>query len=271
MTKDRETDKGPSARDTGDQAGERPAWQYDEMKASGVDYSDARLAKDYDARHQRFRDYRRQAETIMNLLALDSSATLIDMGCGTGAFAIHAAERYRKIYAVDVSPAMLDLARAKANEAGLANIEFHHGGFLTYEHQVEPVDAVVSTVALHHLPDFWKQVGLYRLAQMIRPGGRLYLFDVIFSFGVESYATSVPQFIDTMSEQMGPTGRREPETHVRDEYSTYQWIMEGMFERVGFQIDQVNYPNEFLAGYLCTKKVLSPADAALTGDTRPQH
>ena len=45
-----------------------------------------------------------------------SCATVIDMGCGTGAFAIHAAPYYRRIHAVDVSQAMLCRARRKARE-----------------------------------------------------------------------------------------------------------------------------------------------------------
>ncbi|MBP7052605.1 MAG: methyltransferase domain-containing protein [Phycisphaerae bacterium] len=236
------------------EAASRPAWQYDEMKPSGVNYNDACLAENYDTRHTQFRDYRREAEQIMTALGLGASATVIDMGCGTGAFALHAARRYRKVHAVDVSQAMLDLACAKAQEAQLTNIEFHRGGFLTYEHRAEPADGIVSTVALHHLPDFWKCVGLHRLAQMLKPGGRLYLFDVVFSFEIERYETAIAQFISTMSESMGPTGRAEPETHVCDEYSTCHWIMEGMLERAGLKIDTITYMNEFLAGYLCTKK-----------------
>jgi SAM-dependent methyltransferase len=79
------------------------------------------------------------------------------MGCGTGAFALHAAPYYRKIYAVDIARAMLGRARRKARKAGLTNIEFRRGGFLTYEHADDPVDAVVSVLALHHLPDFWNR------------------------------------------------------------------------------------------------------------------
>jgi len=239
------------------QSARASAWRYDEMTASGVDYNDARLAKNYDARHTQFRDFKREAEQIIATLGLDASATVIDVGCGTGAFALHAASHCRKVYAVDVSKAMLDLARRKAKEANVDNIEFCHGGFLTYEHRAEPADAVVSTVALHHLPDFWKSVGLYRLSQMLRPGGRFYLFDVIFSFPVERYEAAAAQFVDAMSGQMGPTGQSEPATHIRDEYSTYSWIMEGLIERAGFRIDNVNYTNEFLAGYLCTKKTNS--------------
>ena len=49
---------------------------------------------------------------------------VIDMGCGTGAFALYAAKKCRKIYAVDVSKAMLEYIRQKSQKAGLNNIDF---------------------------------------------------------------------------------------------------------------------------------------------------
>ena len=84
------------------EAARGPAWRYDESKPCGVNYNSFFLARLYDTYHQMFRDYRQEAEQIIDLLDLDPSATVIDMGCGTGAFAIHAAQHYRKVYAVDV-------------------------------------------------------------------------------------------------------------------------------------------------------------------------
>jgi putative AdoMet-dependent methyltransferase len=231
-----------------------PAWRYDEMKPCGVNFNNFLVASLYDKYHQTFRDYRQEAEQIVTALGLDSSAAVLDMGCGTGAFAIHAAPYYRRVYAVDVAKAMLGRACRKAKKAGLTNIEFRRGGFLTYEHTDEPVDAIVSVVALHHLPDFWKLVGLHRLTSMLKPNGRLYLFDVVFSFDIDRYASSVERFVEKMSVRSSPDGRRAAETHVREEYSTCGWIMEGLLERAGFQIDDADYKDDFLAAYLCTRK-----------------
>jgi putative AdoMet-dependent methyltransferase len=231
-----------------------PAWRYDEMKGCGAKFNNFFTARSYDRYHQTFRDYRRETEQIVAALGLDSSAAVLDMGCGTGAFAIHAAPHYRKIYAVDIARAMLCRARRKAKKAGLTNIEFRHGGFLTYEHTDEPVDAIVSVVALHHLPDFWKLVGLRRLASMLKPDGRFYLFDVVFSFDVGRYASSVERFIERMANRAVPDGRRPGETHVREEHSTCGWIMEGLLQRAGFRIDDADYKDEFFAVYLCTRK-----------------
>jgi len=244
-----------------------PPWRYNETKPCGFNYNNFILAWLYDANHQLFRDYKQEAEQIVVRLGLEPSATVIDMGCGTGAFALHAAERYRKIYAVDVSKAMLGRARRKAKRAGLNNLEFHHGGFLTYEHIGPPVDAIVSAAALHHLPDFWKLVGLHRIASMLKPGGRLYVFDVVFSFDIAQYESAVKRFIKTMTAHMGPEGQSESETHVREEYSTCGWIMEGLLEKAGFQIDDASYKQGFLAEYLCTRMLDPPPARTLTGTT----
>jgi ubiquinone/menaquinone biosynthesis C-methylase UbiE len=149
---------------------------------------------------------------------------------------------------------MLRCALRKARKARLDNIEFHHGGFLTYAHEGDAVDAIVSVAALHHLPDFWKLIGLRRLAQMLKMGGKLCLFDVVLSFDVARYESCIKGFVQSMGERMGPDGKRESETHLREEYSTCDWIMEGLLQRAGFEIEMVNYKDGFFATYLCTKK-----------------
>jgi ubiquinone/menaquinone biosynthesis C-methylase UbiE len=229
-------------------------WRYNEMKPCGVKYNSVFCALSYDVHHQRFRDYKRESDEIIATLGLNASQTVVDMGCGTGAFAINAARHCRKVFAVDVSKAMLGCARRKAKRAGLDNIEFGHGGFLTYEHQQEPVDAIVSTVVLHHLPNFWKLIGLQRMAQMLKPEGKLFLFDVVFSFDVNDYKDRLDNWIKSTAEKAGLTFAMEAQTHVHEEYSTFDWIMEGLLEQAGFVIDKAEDKDEFIAAYLCTKK-----------------
>lgn len=236
-----------------------PVWRYDETKPCGINYNNFLLARVYDTYHQMFRDYGRETGQVLSALALGPDATVIDMGCGTGAFALHASTRCRQIYAVDVSRAMLNRARRKARRARLTNIEFRRGGFLTYEHEGEPVDAIVSVAALHHLPDFWKLVGLHRLAAMLKPGGRLYLLDVVLSFDVAEYEAAIARFVKTMSVQIGPNGQQESETHFREEYSTCGWIMEGLLQCAGFDVQTAEYRDPCLAAYLCEKSATQSA------------
>jgi putative AdoMet-dependent methyltransferase len=231
----------------------KPEWQYDEMKLCGVKFDKEEFADKYDEHHQKFRNYKKETEDLIQFLSLDKQTNVIDMGCGTGAFANNAADYFKKIYAEDVSLAMIKHARKKAKELGIKNIEFCHGGFLTYKHQNEPVDGIVSTLALHHLPDFWKQIALRRLIQMLKPGGKLLLFDVVFSFDTANYESCIKDYIEVMVNRLGIEMKQELETHFRQEYSTFDWVMEGMLKKAGFEIEIADYKEEFFATYLCEK------------------
>lgn len=231
----------------------RPDWFYDEMSHAGVDYSDPAQVEVYDRNHQRFRDYEKSSQQIIDWLGLSAGHTVIDMGAGTGAFTLYAARCCRMIYAVDVSQAMLAYCCQKAEQAGLANIVFCHGGFLTYQHQAEPVDAVVSTAVLHHLPDFWKLVGLRRVAAMLKPGGQFYLFDVVFPAADPDVGRRFDAWVSSLEQNVGPDFAAEAKIHIRDEHSTYDWIMEGLLRQAGFSIDDIRYSDPFGATYLCTK------------------
>jgi len=189
----------------------------------------------------------------MDTLDLGPEATVIDIGAGTGAFSLNAAPHYRTVYTVDVSEAMLAYTRRKAEQIGLLNIIFCRGGFLTYEHKDAPVDAVVASAALHHLPDMWKWVGLLNVAKMLKPGGKFYLFDVVFPV-MGDYTAIFNGWVDSFYEKVGPEFAVEVETHIRDEFSTFDWVMEGLLQRAGFQIDRADYDDQFGATYLCTKK-----------------
>jgi hypothetical protein len=57
-----------------------------------------------------------------------------------------------------------------------------------------------------------------------------------------------------MVERLGIEMKQELETHFRQEYSTFGWIMEVMLERAGFKIDKTDYREGFFSTYLCTKK-----------------
>ncbi len=229
----------------------RHSWQYDEFRQVGTDYNSPAEVEIYDSRHGNFRDIETENNKILAAVQVKDGDLLIDFGSGTGTFAIQAARRCATVHAVDISQPMLDWAAAKAADAGIANIQFHHAGFLTYEHHGSPVDAVVTTFAFHHLPDFWKGVALQRLSGMLKPGGRLYLRDVILE---ETDAlANIAAFIDKLAAAGGTRLQEDSQRHFRDEYSTYDWVMDGLLSRTGFTICSKQMEAGVIGTYLCTK------------------
>jgi cyclopropane fatty-acyl-phospholipid synthase-like methyltransferase len=107
---------------------------------------------------QNYRDIDAEIREILSFLNLQPNQTVLEIGTGTGEFALVAARHCSKVYAVD-----------KARSRGINNVRFLQGGFLTYQNSTQ-VDAVVTQLALHHLPDFWKQVALMRMADMLMDG-----------------------------------------------------------------------------------------------------
>ena len=231
-----------------------PKWQYDEMKPCGVDFTDIEEVAAYDIMHQKLRDYARSSEGIMQRLGLGSGSIVIDMGSGTGAFALHAAKKCRTIYAADISAAMLEYCRQQAERLGLSNIVFCHGGLLTYEHVGDLADAIVCVLVLHHLPDFWKQVALKRFRTMLKPGGRLLLFDFVFPSWEENSGAKIEDWIQAVGVTANARLAQEALIFVRDEFGTYDWIMEGIIKRSGFRIDAAEYRDGFQATYTCTRE-----------------
>src|SRR5512137_155966 len=198
-----------------------PAWQYHEPNHPGADF-DA-LAEIYDRNMQKFRDVQGEINEILDFLTLQPDQSVLEIGTGTGEFALAAARRCRKVYAVDLSAGMLRYAEKKAGARGVANVEFLPGGFLTYRHHGAQLDAVVSQIALHHLPDFWKQIALLRMAEMLAEGGKLCLRDVVYSFDPAEHGKFLDDFISKAAEKAGPQFASSILSHVKNEYSTMDW------------------------------------------------
>jgi ubiquinone/menaquinone biosynthesis C-methylase UbiE len=219
-----------------------PGWLLDELAAAGRENLDPEHASRYDGKEDAGAD----AEVALLCgLGLTNDSVVIDMGAGTGQFTLAVAPQCARVIAVDVSSVMLDRLRAKIATAQLSNIDVHQAGFLTYRHRGEPADVVYSRLALHHLPDAWKAVALSRLRGMIRPGGVLRLVDVVYNFGpAEAFGRLESWCASAGDEFVGQWARAELEEHVRDEHSTFTWLLEPMIARAGFTTEQVSYTDD---------------------------
>lgn len=213
-------------------------WMYNEFRQVGVDYSRQDEVDIYDDNHSKFRDVEKEFQEMLEYVGIGDthSKTLIDFGCGTGATAILASHVFKTVYAIDVSDAMLARAKQKAAEGKNDNVHFIKAGFLGYEHQSDPVDIIVMRHSFHHLPDFWKQIALFNLNTMLKQGGSLYICDIVFSGEPDSALHGIDTWLNKLGKLAGEKIRSEAEQHIRDEYSTIDWILTGMLEKAGFSV-----------------------------------
>src|SRR2546430_11255410 len=163
-------------------SGQAPTWELDELSHAGQEHLDATYVAGYDQKS--LTDW---SEDVAELQALGigASSTVVDLGAGTGTFAEAIAPHVQRVVAVDVSEPMV----AKMRERGIEAVQ---AGFLTYDHQGEPPDAVTTRNALHHLPDFWKGLVLSRIAPRLRPGGGQLLQGLVFPFAPVEASASIP-------------------------------------------------------------------------------
>ena len=124
---------------------------------------------------------------------------------------------------------------------------------MSYTHAAEPVDWILTQYALHHLPDFWKSSALVNMNRHLKPGGRLVLRDVNFSFAPAQYEAEIERWIDEQTRHGSSFSRAEFEAHVRDEYSTYAWLLDALLIRTGFRVDAFEAPSPTYGLFLCTK------------------
>jgi len=226
-------------------------WRYDEYRQVGKDYGQPEVVEAYDESHAQFRDVEAENLRLIRKLGLAKHARIADFGCGTGAFALAAAKVCASVLAIDVSEAMLSHARKRAQVSGVSNVEFRRNGYLDFDVEAASLDAITSSFSLHHLPDFWKAQALANLHRSLKPGGVFFLRDVVFP-DVGELAV-VNAFVEEQTRLGGDFLREDALGHFREEFSTQSWIMKGLLERAGFQIEEEEREHPIVTTYFCRK------------------
>jgi ubiquinone/menaquinone biosynthesis C-methylase UbiE len=219
-----------------------PTWFIDELDYAGRENLDASHVARYDAKE----DAGAAGEVaLLEEMGLTRDSVVVEFGAGTGQFTVEVAPACARVIAVDVSSLMLRLLQAKVTGPGLSNVEVVQAGFLTYEHIGSPVDFIYSRFALHHLPDFWKAVAFDRLRRMLRAGAVLRLWDVVYDFAPSEVEDRIEAWCATGGDAVeAEWSRAELEEHVRDEHSTFSWLLEPMIERTGFDITDAEHSDD---------------------------
>jgi ubiquinone/menaquinone biosynthesis C-methylase UbiE len=126
--------------------------------------------------HGKLRELRQRTIQLANL---QSGEQVLDVGCGTGTLALEAQQRVSaagRVFGID--PGARQIARAQFKAARRKSLADFQVGVI--QHLTFPdssLDAVLSTIMFHHLPDSTKRQGLSEIMRVLKPEGRFVIAD----------------------------------------------------------------------------------------------
>ena len=120
-------------------------------------------------------DERAAWDRILDLVVgLRPALDALDAGCGTGFLAFELTARGHRVTGVDFAPSMIDQARRKAHERGVA-IRFEEGDIERLPFTAATFDLVISRHVLWTLPH--PEAAIDEWIRVLRPNGRLVVVD----------------------------------------------------------------------------------------------
>jgi len=154
-----------------------------QLEAPMTDGKTIRWARHYDlwVKLMTLGGERRLRNQTIQLAAIPQGATVLDVGCGTGTLTLLAkaqAGQQGKVYGIDAAPEMITVAKEKAMQQK-RDVNYQTGVIEALPFPDGTFDIVLSSLMFHHLTPELKQRGLKEMYRVLKPGGRVFIVDMI--------------------------------------------------------------------------------------------
>lgn len=115
-------------------------------------------------------------ETLVSMSSVKDSDVVLDVACGPGIVACEFAKVAQHVTGIDVTPAMIDVAKKRQLELGLSNTSWKLGNAENLPFANDTFDVVTARYSFHHL--LAPSVALQEMIRVCKPGGRVLVADV---------------------------------------------------------------------------------------------
>jgi ubiquinone biosynthesis O-methyltransferase len=106
---------------------------------------------------------------VNTLKYLNINDTVLDYGCGAGIVSNAIADKVKEIQAIDISSKMIEVAKRKASEHNIKNINYAQATIFDERYQKESFNVILAFRILHMLEDTQAVMG--RINELLKPGG----------------------------------------------------------------------------------------------------
>lgn len=124
---------------------------------------------------------------VVDFSGVGPEDTVLDVACGPGLVTCAFAPVARHVTGIDLTPAMIDHARAMQQEKGLRNVSWQVGDVLPLPYADATFSLVLSRYAFHHFLD--PGAVLAEMKRVCAPGGKVLAIDVVASADPQKAAT----------------------------------------------------------------------------------
>jgi SAM-dependent methyltransferase len=114
---------------------------------------------------------------VVDLAPADPAARWVELACGPGLIARALAPRVGSVLGVDLTPAMVEKARAEAAAAGVENVSFELGDATALDLTDDSFDGAITRFSLHHIPAPARV--LEEMRRVVKPGGWVVVADFV--------------------------------------------------------------------------------------------
>ena len=115
-------------------------------------------------------------ELLLDMSAVGSGDSVLDVACGPGLVACAFAPRAAHVTGIDITAAMIEQARLRQREQGLPNLSFQVGNAVPLPFADDTFSVVVTRYSFHHFQEPGQ--ALAEMIRVCRPGGRVLVADV---------------------------------------------------------------------------------------------